>query len=456
MDKSTIQIINQLNKNIAVIGSQGSWFELDEMGKDILSQKDGATTSGIVASLSSKYKTDDILGFIGAVEKALSQTTTGKLHKTEKRNIVNKMYLQVTTECNLRCRYCYAEETAHLSSCESMSLETALKAIDLFLEENKNEEICYLDFDGGEPLLNRPLIQKVAEYIDEKTKNGGPQILMTIASNGSTLNAENVKFLNDNNIRFGISFDGMPEIQNKARPLAGGHGSYDRIISTVNSLLKKRSVIAQATVTPRSLDILGTVNHLSELGFRPVQVEPAYACADEAWQIKEGDIPQIKDGFTRMAEIFLSELEKENILPYYNFTEILSRLERRQKRLYGCSVGVKMCAVAPDGIIYPCYRFWGNREYQMGSVDQGFDRKSQHFFENTHVDNRNGCQRCWARYFCGGKCLYLSLYFNKDYNQPYELNCQVIKHLLSLSLALYQHLKDKPHLLKSITQYGGK
>jgi len=450
MDKSSIHIISELGKNIAVIGSSGSWFELDEMGMDILATPANPSSSENDARLSNKYSTTEINYFINTIEGALKKANTLAKYSTDRQEVINKMYLQVTTRCNLRCRYCYAEETAGTSTCEMMTSEIARKAIDLLLEENRDQETCVLDFDGGEPMLNRPLIEDVVDYIKLRTKNNGPRVRMTIASNGTTMTPENVDFLNNNKIAFGISFDGPPDIQNNIRPSVAGRQSYDFVMDNIGPLLAKRRIIAQATITPLLLDVDEIVFHLADLGFNPVQAEPAYACADKKCQIKPNDIPALTNGFTRMAEMMLTGFKQGRLLPFYNFTEILTRLHKRRKRQYGCSVGAKMCAVAPDGNIYPCYRFWGNENYKMGTVAKGFNRSVQRLFSEAYVDNREGCKDCWARYFCGGKCLYLALYFNKDVNKPYDLNCQIFKCLLSLSIGLYQHIHGSPGLTEQL------
>ncbi len=61
--------------------------------------------------------------------------------------------LSVTSDCNLRCRYCYARGG---ESSASMNWITARRAIDVMAE-------CFdgfkIQFTGGEPLLNLNLIE---------------------------------------------------------------------------------------------------------------------------------------------------------------------------------------------------------------------------------------------------------------------------------------------------------
>ena len=82
-------------------------------------------------------------------------------------NDLGTMALQVTQNCNLRCKYCvYSgnyENREHSSL--RMSRETAYKAIDYLVEHSANSENLHLGFYGGEPLLEFELIKDCVEYI---------------------------------------------------------------------------------------------------------------------------------------------------------------------------------------------------------------------------------------------------------------------------------------------------
>ena len=90
--------------------------------------------------------------------------------------------LSLTHDCNLRCRYCYAErEYAH-----AMSRETAEKALDLALAEAQHAN-RHLDisFFGGGSLLEWPRLQHCCAYIQQKAKGSGTRIRFGITTNGT-------------------------------------------------------------------------------------------------------------------------------------------------------------------------------------------------------------------------------------------------------------------------------
>lgn len=86
------------------------------------------------------------------------------------RSLVREVTFQVTNQCNLRCDYCYE----HHKGPESMSLETGKRIVDLLIrmwEEDKpggfiskKTKTVILDFIGGEPLLEAPLVSDICDY----------------------------------------------------------------------------------------------------------------------------------------------------------------------------------------------------------------------------------------------------------------------------------------------------
>ena len=62
---------------------------------------------------------------------------------------VKALCLHICHDCNLRCKYCFADEGAYHAKREFMSLETAKKAIDFLIENSGRRRILEKDFFGG-------------------------------------------------------------------------------------------------------------------------------------------------------------------------------------------------------------------------------------------------------------------------------------------------------------------
>src|SRR5258708_6768483 len=76
---------------------------------------------------------------------------------------IHALSLAIAQKCNLGCTYCYAQQGAFGGQAKNMPLETANRAVDLLLAEAGDGGKASLAYLGGEPLVNRPRLQAVAQ-----------------------------------------------------------------------------------------------------------------------------------------------------------------------------------------------------------------------------------------------------------------------------------------------------
>lgn len=131
---------------------------------------------------------------------------------------VNELVLQVTRDCNFKCRYClFTRENKVDREHEkvNMSWEIAKKCVDFLFANSADANKISISFYGGEPLLNFGLIKEVVNYANNLFQSKKIHYSMTV--NGSLLNDEIISFLIEHEIAIGISLDGPKEIQNNHR-----------------------------------------------------------------------------------------------------------------------------------------------------------------------------------------------------------------------------------------------
>ena len=109
---------------------------------------------------------------------------------------VKALCLHICHDCNLRCRYCFADEGAYHSRREFMSLETAKKAIDFLIANSGGRKILETDFFGGEPLMNFEVVKQTVYYAKEEAAKRGKKFLFTLTTNGLLLKDDVAEFLN--------------------------------------------------------------------------------------------------------------------------------------------------------------------------------------------------------------------------------------------------------------------
>lgn len=159
----------------------------------------------------------------------------------------------VSLRCDHICPYCQVSRVSSDKHAFDMSNSTADKAIEfMFRSPCKNIKV---EFQGGESLLNFPLIKYIVNVIKEKNKNEARNVEFVIATNLSIITDEILSFCKEHEIYISTSLDGPRDLHNANR-----HGpnddSYERAIAgilRVREALGPDSISALMTTTKLSL-----------------------------------------------------------------------------------------------------------------------------------------------------------------------------------------------------------
>jgi uncharacterized protein len=154
-------------------------------------------------------------------------------------NAIRMITLQITQQCNLRCKYCtYSGSYLNRNhSNQEMKLETAKKGIDFIINHSKDLNNIAIAFYGGEPLLKLDFIKECIAYARQQGE--GKEIEFYMTTNGTLLNQEAVEVLHINKVRLTISLDGPKEIHDKNRVFINGVGSFDKILSNIEAMMEQ-------------------------------------------------------------------------------------------------------------------------------------------------------------------------------------------------------------------------
>lgn len=177
----------------------------------------------------------------------------------------------VTLRCDHSCLYCQVSRQSEDRTAYDMTEATAKKAIDLMFRTPASA--ITMEFQGGEPLLNFPLIKLMVEYADERNRIAGKHIDKVIATNLSKATTEILQYCRDKRISLSTSLDGPAWIHNANRPNRG-NDSYEvvtRNIEFARSIVGIQNVAALMTTTRLSLKHpREVIDEYVERGFRSI------------------------------------------------------------------------------------------------------------------------------------------------------------------------------------------
>lgn len=181
----------------------------------------------------------------------------------------------VTLRCEHSCPYCQVSRRSQDMQRYDMTAEAASAALDLALRSPSKR--IKIEFQGGEPLLNFPLIQSIVLEAESKNRKLGKDLAFVIATNLALVNEEILTFCREHSMLISTSLDGPRDLHNANRPRPGGD-SYERTvhgIALARDVLGHERVSALMTTTEASLGrAREIVDEYVALGFKGIFLRP--------------------------------------------------------------------------------------------------------------------------------------------------------------------------------------
>lgn len=340
--------------------------------------------------------------------------------------------LLLTSRCNLRCIYCYAN--AGLEAAEDLPLEVAQAAID---EGHANAVALgrphfKLTFHGGgEPTCLWQTMVEAWEYAQAKDL----PCHASLVSNGVWTDSQRDWIIPNLN-ELTISFDGRQETQDAQRPLASGRGSFQAVMKSLHKLDEQgfRYGIRMTALAPWRGRLARDVEFLfRETGCRSIQVEPAFNTERGEY---ESPLPEEVEDFVD------------------GFMEAFEVAQRAGRRLvYSgarpwllthsfCSAPYGGLIVTPAGKLVTCYEVTSPRHplaklCTVGQIEDGrvrVDAAARSAVLDRLEARREACRDCFCHWHCGGDCHAKTLYPGADTEPITSSRCQINRRILAQML----------------------
>ena len=368
-------------------------------------------------------------------------------HFKDRPTVVKALCLHIAHDCNLACRYCFAEEGEYHGKRALMSLEVGKKALDFLIANSGSRRNLEVDFFGGEPLMNWQVVRELVAYGREQEKKFDKNFRFTLTTNGVLLNDEVMEFCNREMGNVVLSIDGRKEVHDRMRPFRKGAGSYDLIVPKFQKFAESRhqdKYYVRGTFTHYNLDFAADVLHLADLGFQQISIEPVVAPPTEDYAIRKEDLPVIMEQYDLLAKEMIRRHREGRGFNFFHFMVDLTGGPCVYKRLSGCGSGTESLAVTPWGDFYPCHQFVGEEPFCLGNVDQGILRTDIcNEFKQCNVYSKQECSECFARFYCSGGCAANSWNFTGKINDVYEIGCAMQRKRIECALMIKAALADE-------------
>lgn len=316
---------------------------------------------------------------------------------------LSTMYLILTDECNLACKYCFVESNFPEGySCSKMNWEVAKQSIDVFVSQRDRKFPGELWLYGGEPLIQSDLLIQILDYIAIVDPD-----LQTIMVTNATLVTDKIakQLQNYSKLQIAISVDGPQELHDQMRVTKGGYGSYKATMAGLHKLKKAGCNIGisctlgehNVTKTKEIAEWLQNELSMKNFGMNLLIDTPITKVTDE----------YIKSATQGLIGYF--QIARESGVFESRIMRKVNAFTNTQPHWHDCAACGSQMVISPEGKIGICHEGLGERKFFMGSIfdDYVFNDSplAQEWAKRSPI-NMAECHDCSALGICGGGCPY--------------------------------------------------
>jgi His-Xaa-Ser system radical SAM maturase HxsB len=375
----------------------------------------------------------------------------------------------LTLRCNYSCLYCQTSSKKAKRNEFDMDLGAAKKVVD-FIFNSPNKYIA-IEFQGGEPLLNWPVVKFIVEYAKEKNKEFKKNLELRLVSNFSLMDDEKMKFFFKNGVTLCTSLDGPENIHNKNRPFAAG-SSYKETTKWLERALKtywryekykNKKYFAQpgalVTISRYSLPYYKEIiNEYADRELEVIFLRPLVplGVARKSWPAIGYSAQEFIDFYKKSINYIFELNKKGKKIREYNAAIVAAKILTENDPNYlemrsPCGAGIGQLAYDYNGDIYTCDegRMVGNMGddiFKLGSV---WKNNYNEIIESpvvktmclaSETSSLPGCSDCAYQPYCGVCPIYnYAASGNIFGQQPASARCQINKAIFDLIFGLLQN-----------------
>jgi len=385
----------------------------------------------------------------------------------EQVNDIQQVIIELTEQCNLRCKYCiYNEDHENFRgfSTQNMTWDIAKKALDYVFSHC--EDKISVTFYGGEPLLQFSLMKRCIDYAVEKVGKE-KKLNFGFTTNLTLMTKEMAEyFASLESCGITGSLDGPEEIHDANRVMANHVGSFKKAMDGLKLLIdcmgqeKAGKVVGiNAVLTPPFT--VEKVEHINQF-FRSISwipeqmtIRASYMERPNWGKQKEEPLKEVKGtmkdndpvGYWKLKKICNKEeaeikfgMENANLMRIHQ--RLIAEVPIPFLQQNGCcNPGSRRLYITIKGEFLVCERI--GKSPVIGNVEQGIDMKAiqRYYIDDYAKASLPDCSSCWASQLCS--LCYASFYDENGINIKEKRKiCAVQKYIIKYDLIAYHQILE--------------
>lgn len=332
--------------------------------------------------------------------------------------------IHMTNACNLKCEYCYINQNSKKLTFDVLKKQIKnIQYLSKKIDDSFDGEYDVTYF-GGEPLLEYENILLFDEYL----KTNLNVVHSFMQTNGILLNDKIKNEFDTRNIHIGISCDGCND---------NNHKYIEQLYKNKIVEMQPKMMIDNHNVYNMMKNIVYFYKLAMKNDIDNFYIDVSFV-KDNIWD--KNSLNELKNQVNNLYDFMVMNYDNYNRWIYIGFVEKILQNLLNGKRNFICFAGSSGFSITPEGIIYPCSRFYTNHQYPL------YDSNNDTYFEdnisyiksinNTYNDK---CNKCILNNFCNQGCLYSQI----QNNGVIDGYCEVLKICFHMVTKLYQYMKNK-------------
>lgn len=376
----------------------------------------------------------------------------------------------VTLRCNHRCVYCQASAQDMTQKDMDMSQETAQQVVDKIFQTTN--PFIAIEFQGGEPIVNWPVVQFIIEYAQRKNRQAKKDLQIRLISNFTLMTEDKLKYLLGKKVSLCVSLDGPEKLHNKNRPMNRGNSyklaaKWAKKLNNIYPQLRKKGYIFKigvaVTISRFSLPYYKEiVDEYIKLGFDVFYLRPLNPFGFTKKHLQKiGYTAEEYIDFYKKALSYVIQLnlQGEKIRERMAATFLIKILTEEDPNHLDfrspCGAGIGQLAYNYNGDVYTCdegrmLSMMGDESFRLGNVRENSYQKivtnpiTRTLCTASCLEGLAGCSDCVYKPYCGVCPIYNYFEQGNIFGQmPNNEKCQINMAILDYLFSQLQNKKIK-------------